>query len=251
MVEARHIARQVDVAWVAVAAVGAVVAGADVVDEYLHVLVAVIFLFGFEAQRRAQLGTNEGVVGLWSDTREVVVGATLDVMRVVALGITGIGELSVGGEDGDFLLVEQAAAGHVGAGGHRAVFRRQDGAVAVEHLEAVLARGAVLVLVGIVAGGVLADGNVLVGFVDSEGHGAGVVALIAREVNARNGGERDHAPVDSLSDGGVARAGDSERAARGIGHLKRAHGPRTLPHHQCCYRQHQREDLVKFLGKLF
>ena len=167
-------------------------------------------------------------------------------MRVVGLVVTGIGVLNLRGVDGDFFLVEQAAAGHAGAGGHRAVFRRQDGAVLVNHLEAVAARGAVLVLVGIVAGGVLADGNVLVGFVGSEGHGAGVVALIAREVNARDGGERDYAPIDGLSDGGIARAGDTERVvvlwAR---HGKRAHGPRTLPHGQCHDGQHEGED---FLG---
>ena len=49
--KARHIAREVDVAWVAVAAVGAVVARAGVVDENLNVLVAIVLLLGIQADR--------------------------------------------------------------------------------------------------------------------------------------------------------------------------------------------------------
>ena len=51
VVKARHIAREVDVAWVAVAAVGAVVARAGVVDENLNVLVAIVLLLGIQADR--------------------------------------------------------------------------------------------------------------------------------------------------------------------------------------------------------
>ena len=104
----------------------------------------------------------------------------------------------------------------LGAGSDGAVLGGQDITVLIQHFETIAAGSRVLVLetVGIgAAGRGLGDGYVLVGFVDIERHSTRVVAVIAREVHPRHSRKGDHAPLDGLADGGIARTGDSERAA--------------------------------------
>ena len=213
--ETSHIARGTDIAGVTVAAAGAVVAGGGVVDQQLQVFIGVVVLLGLEAEGHTQLGAQESQIGLRAGGAVGGAGDALVAVVVVAVVIGGV----LGGLDGDILDVEGAAAGYAGAGGHAAVSRREDVAVAVENLEAVCAAAGRLVLVGISAGGAFGDGDGLAGLIGGEGQRAGG----SSEVLALDGAEGDGAVVDGLGDGGVATAGDGEGAARGVGHREGTH----------------------------
>ena len=128
--------------------------------------------------------------------------------------VTHVGDFKRVGLDGSRLLAEQIAAGHAGTIVAATVAGGKDVTVLVQHLEAVLARSAVLVFVGIDTGRLLADDDILIGFVGTESHCAGIfIITVTGEVLPRNGGETDYAPADGLADGGIACTGDSERAA--------------------------------------
>ena len=158
-------------------------------------------------------------------------GDGLVAVFVVAVIVGGV----LAGVDGHILDVERARRGYAGAGGHAAVFRREDVAVAVQHLEAVGARGAALELVGVRAGGALRHGDGLAGIVGGEGQRAGG----GGEVLALDGAEGDCAVVYVLGNGGVASAGDGECVVA-VGHGERTGSiGSTLSYHHCHYGQQQ------------
>ena len=128
--------------------------------------------------------------------------------------VAHVGDFKRVGLDGSRLLAEQTAVGHAGTIVAATVAGGQDISVAVQYLEKVGASRAVLVLIGIIAGCVLGDGDVYIGVGGIESHRAGIfIITVTGEVLPRNGGETDYAPADVLADGGIACTGDSERAA--------------------------------------
>ena len=127
--------------------------------------------------------------------------------------VAHVGDFKRVGLDGSRLLAEQTAAGHAGTIVAATVAGGKDVTIPVQHLEAVLTRVAVLVLVGIDTGRLLADGDIYIGVGGIESHRAGIFIIVTGEVLPRNGGETDYAPADGLFDGGIACTGDSERAA--------------------------------------
>ena len=199
----------------------------------MQVLVGVVVFLALETECHTQLGADllEVRLGRVAAGEVAAAGDGLVAVFVVAVIVGGV----LAGVDGHILDVERARRGYAGAGGHAAVFRREDVAVAVQHLEAVGARGAALELVGVRAGGALRHGDGLGGIVGGEGqlpaHGGEVLAL--------DGAEGDGAVVDGLADGRVAATGNREGAAA-VGHAERAGRKCTaLPYHHCHYGQQQ------------
>ncbi len=202
--KAGHIAGDTRRARITTAGRRLAVAARCVINDDLQILVGVIYLLGLEFQRHVERNTQKREIVL----RIVVIeGGTVNRIRVARLFIATVVDGKLAGPDGARLLVEHVV-GHIGARGNCAVTGGQAEAAQVQDLEAVRAGGAVLIPIGISAGGVLRDGDFHGVHAGLKGHLVGH----AREVLPCEGGEGDGAVLNGLGDGEVSATGDFELA---------------------------------------
>ena len=147
VLEAGHVAGQVEIPRIAVAAAGAVVTGGGIAEKELQVLVRVIVLFGLKTQRHAQLGPYRGIIALG---RGIVVKFAAGDRFVPVLVITAVIGPILLRLDGHLLFLESAAGGNLGADGLDAVHVIQIVAVRIGQFEAIASGSPVLEAVGAV-----------------------------------------------------------------------------------------------------
>ena len=211
--EAGHVARDADVAGVAVAAVLAVVAVDGFIHEELQVLVAVVVLLGAHAQRHAQMGVDQGVVRLGRDIAEVGrAGGRLVAVTVVAVVVGGV----LGALYGHVPDIERAARRDARAGGEGARRVGDKEAARVGELDAVFARVAGLEPVGGDGGRRLRDDDVRRGLAGGERERAVVVGGVLGALYGHVPDIERAARRDARAGGeGARRVGDKEAARVG------------------------------------
>ena len=215
VVESGHVARQADVAGVAVAATGAVVAAREAILDYLHILIAILLLPNLDVKGRSQFRPNLlepglGPGGAEEARRQHIVGRVF--------GITAVGYGNLAGHGGiKVFLVERARAGDARASRHGSVrvgiFDRE--ASHVDKLEPICARRADLELVGVRARRFLRNGHVFVALACGKAERIRLRREVLRRVGAQSDGAVEHAlrriRLGARDDERVAGRGHGER----------------------------------------
>ena len=205
--ETSHITGEIWVTWVTVTLTGTTIAVGGFVKEQLQILIGIVVFLALKTERHEQLSPDmfKIILGGVATCKKTGTGHRLITVFVIAF-IIGSVLISL---DDDVFHCEGIAAGYAGAGGDGTVCVSQAETALVQNLEAILARCAVLVLVGVCAWRVLGYLHFAAVVDGVEGQRAGLVG----EVLPRDGAEGDSTVIDGLCSRGVARAGNNKLAS--------------------------------------